>query len=360
MATKYPTFSQGVESAISEFKKHLGRNEYPAGSNRTAYGKAYGFDGVPYCAIAIKAVTDIWGISGSALVKSASSSAIQRWHRLAGRNVSTPQRGDLIHLYKNGKSVHVEMVLSYKNGKLICIGANTSNAGQGSTADGGGTYINDRTSWWRNRNSNRGYSIKGVSRPFYGLKTSHLKELQTKLGVKADGVMGPGTISAIKKAQKDAGLKVDGFPGPNTLSTLLDGATAVIDKTSVKPVEKPAAKPKGLTVDGRFGTSTAKALQQWLNAKHGASLKVDGKAGRSTWSALQKALRTPVDGMVSHQSYKASELGNGITQGWQYSGRGAKGSTMVKALQKLIGAKVDGIWGEGTTKHLQQYLNGQS
>lgn len=124
------------------------------------------------------------------------------------------------------------------------------------------------------------------------------------------------------------------------------------------PAAKPAANGK-LTVDGRFGTSTAKALQQWLNAKHGASLKVDGKAGRSTWSALQKALGTPVDGMVSHQSYQASELGNGITQGWQYSGRGAKGSTMVKALQKLIGVKADGIWGEGTTRALQVFLNGQ-
>ena len=127
--------------------------------------------------------------------------------------------------------------------------------------------------------------------------------------------------------------------------------------TSVPVVKPVSGKVK---VDSRFGTTTVKALQQWLNEKHGAGLAVDGKAGKTTWRALQKALGTKVDGEVSNQSYKPEELGNGITQGWDYDGRGAKGSTMVRALQKLVGVKADGVWYEGTTKALQTYLNAQS
>lgn len=122
------------------------------------------------------------------------------------------------------------------------------------------------------------------------------------------------------------------------------------------PAAKPAANGK-LTVDGRLGRATVRDLQEWLNEKHDAGLVVDGKAGRATWRALQKALGTKVDGEVSNQSYKPAELGNGITQGWDYDGRGAKGSTMVKALQKRLGVTADGVWYEGTTKALQKALN---
>ena len=89
------------------------------------------------------------------------------------------------------------------------------------------------------------------------------------------------------------------------------------------------------------------------------SRELGGRLGLRVLGAVLHILGTPVDGMVSHQSYKASELGNGITQGWDYDGRGAKGSTMVRALQKLIGVKVDGIVGTGTVNALQRYLNGQ-
>lgn len=139
----------------------------------------------------------------------------------------------------------------------------------------------------------------------------------------------------------------------------LDKAARGKQPVVVMPSKPAVVKPVSgkVAVDSRFGLSTVKALQQWLNEKHGAGLAVDGKAGKATWRALQKALGTPVDGEVSNQSYKASELGNGITQGWDYDGRGAKGSTMVKALQKLVGVKVDGVWFEGTTRALQVYLN---
>lgn len=139
------------------------------------------------------------------------------------------------------------------------------------------------------------------------------------------------------------------------------GVSGPVGGTSV-PVVKPAPKSSSgkLKVDGRFGHASVRALQEWLNEEHDAGLVVDGKAGHSTWTALQHALGTPADGKVSNQSYRASELGNGITQGWDYDGRGASGSTMVRALQKRVGVKADGIWYEGTTAALQRALNAGS
>lgn len=124
---------------------------------------------------------------------------------------------------------------------------------------------------------------------------------------------------------------------------------------SVPAPAKPAAsKPSSgkLTVDGRLGTATVKALQKRLGVAQ------DGRAGEDTWKALQRLLGTPADGAVSHQSYRATELGNGVVpRAWRFTGRGSKGSKMVAALQKRVGVKADGIWYQGTTSALQCAIN---
>lgn len=139
--------------------------------------------------------------------------------------------------------------------------------------------------------------------------------------------------------------------GP-TIPSIPAGGTSV-----PAPAPAPAAR---LKVDGRFGHSTVRALQEWLNREHGAGLTVDGKAGTATWRALQAALGAPYrDGTISRQSHSAKSLGNGISQGWEHTGPRSKGSQTVVLLQRLIGATADGIWGEGTTAALQRYLNAE-
>ncbi|MDN5686454.1 MAG: N-acetylmuramoyl-L-alanine amidase [Brachybacterium sp.] len=126
--------------------------------------------------------------------------------------------------------------------------------------------------------------------------------------------------------------------------------------TSV-PVTKPAAKGE-LIEDGRFGHATVEDLQKYLNKFHDAGIDEDGKAGHSTWKAFQHAVDAPyADGEISRQSYRAEELGNGITQGWHYTGRGSEGSQTIELMQHWVGADVDGILFEGTTKALQRKLN---
>ena len=116
---------------------------------------------------------------------------------------------------------------------------------------------------------------------------------------------------------------------------------------------KPAVKDGKLVVDGRWGTATTKALQKVLGVAQ------DGRAGVDTWKALQKRLGAPyVDGVISRQSYRATELGNGIVpKWWKYTGRRSKGSQTIELLQKRVGVKADGIAYEGTTRALQKALN---
>lgn len=120
------------------------------------------------------------------------------------------------------------------------------------------------------------------------------------------------------------------------------------------PATKPAASAGKLAVDGRLGTATVKALQKLLGVAQ------DGRAGADTWKALQRHVGAPyVDGIISRQSYKATELGNGIVPGntWGYTGRGSKGSQTIVLLQKRLGVTADGIVGAGTVKALQRALN---
>jgi len=81
-------------------------------------------------------------------------------------------------------------------------------------------------------------------------------------------------------------------------------------------------------------------------------LTVDGKWGKYTTRAFQRALGTPVDGVISNQlrnSVTTSLYGNTV-----HFGRG--GSPMVRALQRKVGAKVDGLLGPATVRALQRYL----
>src|SRR5215217_6250015 len=45
------TASRNGKRALMEALTHLGKSEHPAGSNQTPFGRWYGVDGVPWCAI---------------------------------------------------------------------------------------------------------------------------------------------------------------------------------------------------------------------------------------------------------------------------------------------------------------------
>ena len=54
-----------------------------------------------------------------------------------------------------------------------------------------------------------------------GSKGETVKLVQTKLGLTADGVFGPGTERAVKAWQSANGLAADGIVGPASLKKML-------------------------------------------------------------------------------------------------------------------------------------------
>lgn len=81
-------------------------------------------------------------------------------------------------------------------------------------------------------------------------------------------------------------------------------------------------------------------------------LKVDGYWGIETNKELQKYFGTPVDGYLSGQ--KNNRWTRALSKGAVKHGNG--GSLLIKAIQRLIGARVDGLLGPETVRKLQIYL----
>ena len=87
-------------------------------------------------------------------------------------------------------------------------------------------------------------------------------------------------------------------------------------------------------------------------------LAVDGQWGKTTTIKTQKVLGTTQDGIVSGQLNSCKQYLQGcLTSSWQFVKYSASGSTMVKAIQRLVGASVDGKAGKNTVKAMQQFLN---
>lgn len=148
--------------------------------------------------------------------------------------------------------------------------------------------------------------------------TMTVKQVQTAVGVTADGVYGSGTMAAVKKMQSRLKVSADGKWGP--------GTEKAYKASKAKPAPAPAPSPAKIKVDGDFGVATIKALQRKVK------VKADGVFGTGSKKAVQAWLNVKADGVF--------------------------GKASVTALQRKVGAKpVNGVWGTGTTKALQTYLN---
>lgn len=86
-------------------------------------------------------------------------------------------------------------------------------------------------------------------------------------------------------------------------------------------------------------------------------ISIDGIWGANTTSATQRKLGTPIDGIVSSQAVGQKKYILSIVPSvWQFVSN-PRGSQMVIALQKLVGAKADGLMGYNTIKAMQTWLN---
>lgn len=250
----------------------IGVTESPKNPNRTKYGKAFGENGVPWCAIFLW-----WDFrqakAGSLYPHNSNAAYAQdqivskcggKW--VMKKNTSKATRKAYLRMAKPGDVVcmdfgrmdayrsHIGIVEKVDGTNLICIEGNTSESG--SQSNGGMVCRQTRPYTY----------ICSAARPAYSdaAPVEEPKPDPVTKPLQVDGVLGYQTAC---RMQNWLGTIVDGEIGPNTVRALQ---------------KKIGAKP----VDGKWGKHTSEVFQRYLNA-NGAKLADDGIFGKKSVKALQ-------------------------------------------------------------------------
>ena len=86
------------------------------------------------------------------------------------------------------------------------------------------------------------------------------------------------------------------------------------------------------------------------------TLKIDGYWGTSTTKRLQQIFGTTVDGKVSNQFSAYKSQNPGLDSGWEWKSNPTGYSPLIKAIQKKVGATQDGHIGPKTIKAIQKWM----
>jgi murein DD-endopeptidase MepM/ murein hydrolase activator NlpD len=177
-----------------------------------------------------------------------------------------------------------------------------------------------------------------------------------------DGVLGPGTVSAVRRLQRRARLTVDGVPGPRTKRALgrfgrkpplggrvLAGGTRGWDVAALQFAMASHGFPSG-NIDGHFGAATDRALRKF---QRWAGLLADGVAGPAVVAALRAAPPTCPISLTSPVASAYTDVfgprGNRFHTGIDYPG--SRGTPVVAAASGRVtfaGFSVGG-WGKLVT-----------
>lgn len=220
----------------------------------------------------------------------------------------TPKVGDLV-LYdwgdsgsgdNRGAADHIGIVESVSGSTFRVIEGNYGNAVKRRTMSVNGRYL------------------RGFARPSYGGAAPVTADIESLARRVIAGEFGTG-------ADRKAALGANYEAVQNRVNEMLGSGTTYVPDASDEPTEK---------------------------------LEDDGEWGVLTTMALQRRLGTTVDGIISnqHACYRAANPGL-LASSWEWeSNPGKNGSEVIRALQRHIGAKVDGYAGPDTFRHLQRYL----
>ena len=124
-----------------------------------------------------------------------------------------------------------------------------------------------------------GYALK---RGDSGVKVA---ELQTALGLTADGSYGPATETAVRAFQAANGLEVDGITGPATWASIFQEDDLATPETIAAIAD--AVWAKRMSIEGVAADATAAAHLMNANAKAGGA--------QNTARAIAAKLEVPVD-----------------------------------------------------------------
>lgn len=183
---------------------------------------------------------------------------------------------------------------------------------------------------------------------------SNTKQLQNSLNARISKLFGRNrgkkraNFSVLRNTRASAVLTENGFISNKSDAIFLkkDNNLKKIGEAHAKAI----AEFFGLAKASKKSSGGSKPKKS-TKKKATSNITVDGYWGPATTRALQKALGTPADGIISNQ-YRNSvtkRISGGIT--W-----GTSGSTVIKALQRKVGATADGRLGAQTVRRLQIYL----
>lgn len=151
-----------TDRVLDVARGELGTAESPANSNRQKYGKAYGWDGVAWCAQFTWWVLTQAGC-GPLIPKTASTVVMRDWYMKRNQwHTRNPRPGDLVFFKfpgNNNPVNHVGIVEAVEPaGTLITIEGNTAGTAAGDQRNGGGVYRKRRLA-----------NIVGFARPAYAI-----------------------------------------------------------------------------------------------------------------------------------------------------------------------------------------------
>lgn len=107
---------------------------------------------------------------------------------------------------------------------------------------------------------------------------------------------------------------------------------------------------------GKLDTSSGKNTSNKKEESKKHTITVDGKWGTDTTKKAQEVFGTTVDGIVTDQ-YKCYESQNpGLISFEWLNNPSSYGSELIRAIQKKVGANVDGHIGPETIKKMQKYF----
>ena len=160
----------------------------------------------------------------------------------------------------------------------------------------------------------------------------------------------PGNFSTANEVEvlKKTGRFED--PVSVTSSTVLYNGDILVTKTKGHTV---------IVVSGRARTATNTTGNSASASKPSKStLTADGYWGAATIKRLQQIFGTTQDGVISNQysSEKTRNPGLAAATGWEWKTKPAGSSSLIKAIQKKVGATQDGHIGKNTIKAMQKWL----